>query len=168
MWHLLISLCFFCRLSYLHNILEEFSSHQRVEQMGQTVPLLLMYVQSHSISSFPFFHCLIPISYCLIPILPLPCSHSTAEFSFYNVCHPMIVPHAYYLILIFLCFGPVLVPIIILYQSHSLYISLYCRVYFKVVLHEGRKELISDLVTVLMERVLCLYKNQSFQDEVRK
>ena len=42
------------------------------------------------------------------------------------------------------------------------------RVYFKVVLQEGKKDIISDLVSILMERVLCLYKNQSFQDEVRK
>ena len=52
-----------------------------------------------------------------------------------------------------------------LLYSQSLFLV---SMYFKVVLHEANKDLVSDLITVLMERVLCLYKNKPFQDEVRK
>ena len=37
-------LYYFIRLSYLHGILEEFNTHQRVTIIGEVVPLLLKYV----------------------------------------------------------------------------------------------------------------------------
>ena len=45
---------------------------------------------------------------------------------------------------------------------------LFVSVYFKVVLDAGSKEVISELVNVLLERVQCLYNDPVFQEYVRK
>ncbi len=45
----------------------------------------------------------------------------------------------------------------------------YCpRLYFKTVFYGGDSELISQLVTVLLERIIILYSIPSFQGEVRR
>jgi AP-5 complex subunit zeta-1 len=47
-------------------------------------------------------------------------------------------------------------------------VPLLLKIYFKIVINFGNKELLSELINVLLERVLCLYNETTFQEEVRQ
>ena len=112
---------------------------------------------------------LVPSTIVLIPIplpsFPVPLSSFPVPLSSF----PYHCPHSQSLISTCSAIAPISFLVLLSSFPFPHFPCVYTySIYFKVVLHEGKKELISDLFAVIIERVLCLYNNKSFQDEVRK